>query len=277
VSSPAAWHADPTGRHDHRYWDGERWTEHVADAGVASTDPLDPSGDVGATSTSSDAATTSGGAGDDAGASDDLTDAAERPGPAMSPIEPSAGSSATSDAGSDAGPGASSPAARAAPYAAPSDASGAPPSFGAYSDGGFPASAPVDPSAPQGSNPMAVFGMVLGILSIVFSWVAGFRPVGTTIMVLIAIAAIVLSIVGKVRAGRGQKGNGMAIAGIITGAIGFLLILVVLSLSFFVGQLGGVDRFIEEMEWMAECMEETGDQEYCEEEFQRRLLEELNE
>jgi hypothetical protein len=38
---PASWQTDPTGRHDHRYWDGTRWTEHVADAGVASTDPYD--------------------------------------------------------------------------------------------------------------------------------------------------------------------------------------------------------------------------------------------
>lgn len=36
---PASWRSDPTGRHDHRYWDGTRWTDHVADAGVASTDP----------------------------------------------------------------------------------------------------------------------------------------------------------------------------------------------------------------------------------------------
>lgn len=35
------WHADPLGRHESRYWDGSQWTEHVADAGVQSTDPLD--------------------------------------------------------------------------------------------------------------------------------------------------------------------------------------------------------------------------------------------
>jgi hypothetical protein len=39
---PAGWQPDPTGRHDHRYWDGSRWTEHVADGGVASTDPYAP-------------------------------------------------------------------------------------------------------------------------------------------------------------------------------------------------------------------------------------------
>jgi hypothetical protein len=39
--NPASWQPDPTGKHDHRYWDGTKWTDNVADAGVASTDPLD--------------------------------------------------------------------------------------------------------------------------------------------------------------------------------------------------------------------------------------------
>lgn len=39
TSTPAGWHPDPTGRHQHRYWDGQEWTEHVADAGVSATDP----------------------------------------------------------------------------------------------------------------------------------------------------------------------------------------------------------------------------------------------
>jgi hypothetical protein len=36
----AGWYPDPRGRHDHRYWDGATWTAHVADAGVADTDPV---------------------------------------------------------------------------------------------------------------------------------------------------------------------------------------------------------------------------------------------
>jgi hypothetical protein len=34
------WAADPTGRHQLRFYDGVRWTEHVSNAGVQSTDPL---------------------------------------------------------------------------------------------------------------------------------------------------------------------------------------------------------------------------------------------
>jgi hypothetical protein len=41
------WQADPTGRHDHRYWDGSSWTDHVSDAGLASTDPYAPVADAG--------------------------------------------------------------------------------------------------------------------------------------------------------------------------------------------------------------------------------------
>lgn len=36
---PAGWHPDPTGRHEHRYWDGTAWTAQVSDHGVPSIDP----------------------------------------------------------------------------------------------------------------------------------------------------------------------------------------------------------------------------------------------
>jgi hypothetical protein len=39
-SFPAGWHPDPMIRHQQRYWDGARWTEHVADDGVPSIDPV---------------------------------------------------------------------------------------------------------------------------------------------------------------------------------------------------------------------------------------------
>jgi hypothetical protein len=41
AGSPRAdWYADPAGRHQSRYWDGAAWTEHVADNGKSSLDPL---------------------------------------------------------------------------------------------------------------------------------------------------------------------------------------------------------------------------------------------
>lgn len=37
---PADWYPDPGGKHEHRYWDGTRWTEHVSDHGRTAVDPL---------------------------------------------------------------------------------------------------------------------------------------------------------------------------------------------------------------------------------------------
>ena len=36
----AGWYPDPRGRHEHRYFDGTQWTDHVADDGRGSTDPV---------------------------------------------------------------------------------------------------------------------------------------------------------------------------------------------------------------------------------------------
>lgn len=39
MNGTAGWHADPTGRHEVRYFDGASWTEHVSNAGIQGTDP----------------------------------------------------------------------------------------------------------------------------------------------------------------------------------------------------------------------------------------------
>lgn len=36
---PANWYADPSGRYELRYWDGNQWTEHVSRGGQQFTDP----------------------------------------------------------------------------------------------------------------------------------------------------------------------------------------------------------------------------------------------
>ena len=40
TAAAGAWHPDPTGRHQQRWWDGTQWTDQVADGGATSTDPL---------------------------------------------------------------------------------------------------------------------------------------------------------------------------------------------------------------------------------------------
>ncbi|MCY3631773.1 MAG: RDD family protein [bacterium] len=40
--SVSSWEPDPTGRHQYRWFDGEEWTDQVADDGVQSVDPITP-------------------------------------------------------------------------------------------------------------------------------------------------------------------------------------------------------------------------------------------
>ncbi|MGD9701928.1 MAG: phospholipid scramblase-related protein [Acidimicrobiia bacterium] len=40
-NTPANWYPDPMGRHELRYWDGARWTEHVSTSGQTAIDHLD--------------------------------------------------------------------------------------------------------------------------------------------------------------------------------------------------------------------------------------------
>jgi Protein of unknown function (DUF2510) len=39
TSADAQWYADPSGRHEGRYWNGIAWTDDVWDQGVTSKDP----------------------------------------------------------------------------------------------------------------------------------------------------------------------------------------------------------------------------------------------
>lgn len=41
MASTPGWHPDPSGRHQHRFWDGDRWTDQVSDGGTTGTDPVD--------------------------------------------------------------------------------------------------------------------------------------------------------------------------------------------------------------------------------------------
>ena len=38
TDSTPGWRPDPTGRHEHRYWDGSKWTDQISDGGLATTD-----------------------------------------------------------------------------------------------------------------------------------------------------------------------------------------------------------------------------------------------
>ena len=36
---PSGWYPDPSGRYEMRYWDGDKWTEHVSRQGQTYSDP----------------------------------------------------------------------------------------------------------------------------------------------------------------------------------------------------------------------------------------------
>lgn len=38
--TPAQWYPDPSGRHEHRYWDGRSWSDQVSDGGETALEPL---------------------------------------------------------------------------------------------------------------------------------------------------------------------------------------------------------------------------------------------
>ena len=40
AAEKSGWKPDPTKRHQHRYWDGAAWTEHVATEGTQAVDPV---------------------------------------------------------------------------------------------------------------------------------------------------------------------------------------------------------------------------------------------
>jgi len=78
--------------------------------------------------------------------------------------------------------------------------------------------------APRQGNGLAVAGMVLGILAIVLFWTS-------IIDLVIALLAIIFSIIGMRKASRVGVGKGMAIAGLVTGIIGLLLAGVILAVA----------------------------------------------
>ncbi len=250
---PAAWHPDPLGRHQYRYWDGERWTDHVADDGRTSTDPIDPA-------PSHDTASAAGG-GDQATA--DPT-GVTRPGTAGDAVTAAPGDGApTASGGATTPPGATGAtggtgAGGAGGWAdSPSGPSGAPPAA---------AQVPADHSGTQ-SNGIAVAALVIGILSLLVSFI----PLIGLIAVIGGIVALILGIVGRSNAKKGAGGNGMAISGIVTGSIAMVIaVLITVGLVVFGSTIIG-----ESFRDFNECMQEHGDEEFCEEQLERDLFDRM--
>lgn len=136
---------------------------------------------------------------------------------------------------------------------------------GSYSGGGGGYSGGGGHSGGEQRNGFGIAALVLGILSIV-TCVGG---------VLLGIPAVVLGVLGRKRAARGEANNGgMALAGIITGVIGFLLSAVIIGL----GVAGGMAayRFAgTEIEQLSQCVQEAQGDAAAKAECQRQYQEQL--
>lgn len=306
MTSPAAWLPDPTGKHDHRWWDGDRWTEHVADAGQAAVDPLAPGEQPPAPSDTpstpstgaegTEAATEAAGGWPDGG----QTGAGGGEEPGTTP------SSADTDA-RDTGP------VWDRPDAGTPSTGGTPPVWGEQGQqggGGFQGQPQGwDQGQPQGwdqgqqqgwdqqgqpqgwdqrpawsqqgaqggwgqptptgrNDGVAVAALIIGILSLLVAWIPFIGLIGA----LGGIVALILGFVARGRIKRtGASGNGMALTGIITGIVA-LLLGALITIGLFV--LGG-DLFGESFRSYAECIEETGDEALCQEQLEQDLFDQL--
>ncbi|MET0896929.1 MAG: DUF4190 domain-containing protein [Mycobacterium sp.] len=123
-------------------------------------------------------------------------------------------------------------------------------------DGGFGAP-PVQPK-----NGLGIAALIVGILSLpaVFAVLGGF---------VLGLVAIVLGVIGYLRAKKGQATNGgVAIGGIVLGLLGILLNAAVVAFGIWgFTQIGGGDYF--------DCMQQAGDdtsaQLECEDEFRGNI------
>lgn len=99
-------------------------------------------------------------------------------------------------------------------YGAPGQQPGQP-GYGAPPSGGYGAPPPGSGAAPR--NGLGIAALVLGLLALLSSWTV----VGGIVFGLLA---IVLGVIGRGRAKRGEANNGgLALAGIILGALGLLI------------------------------------------------------
>jgi hypothetical protein len=294
VSHPAAWHPDPTGEHDHRWWDGERWTEHVADAGRAAVDPMErdappPADGAGASTGDQGAAGGEAAGGGLAGASaggwaqgsdqgrdpdagGGLADGGEQADQGWQSPEPTGqawqqggrpgqegqqgqgwqqgqdwqGAEQGSQGWQQQGQGwqGDQQAGQAPVWGQSGDA-------GAWQAGG----------GSQRTDGVAIAALVVGILAILMSWI----PV---LGAIVGVTALVLGLVGRSRINKsGAGGKGMAVTGIATGAVAIVINLAILAFLVVAGE-----DFFEEFGSYVECVEETGDEEFCQQQLEEGLF-----
>lgn len=132
------------------------------------------------------------------------------------------------------------------------------PGYGAPPSGGFGDPPPRGPAR----NGLGVAALVLGILALITFWTL----VGG---ILFGLLAIILGLVGRGRAKRGEATNGgMALAGVILGALGLLFAagLIAVGASFLNSDTG---------KKLKECADAAGQSQAAIEQCQREFAEDL--
>ena len=81
--------------------------------------------------------------------------------------------------------------------------------------------------APKGVSAMAVVGLVLGIFSLISSWM----PIVNNLSFIVALLGLVFSITGIVSASRGKSsGKGLAVAALVINVIACVIVLATQSM-----------------------------------------------
>ncbi|MFI9211877.1 MULTISPECIES: DUF4190 domain-containing protein [unclassified Streptomyces] len=127
---------------------------------------------------------------------------------------------------------AATPPAGAYGYPAATPPAATPPTASGYAYPSYGAGYGQPPGWQQPSNGMGIASMVLGIVAVV-----GFCLYGLNI--ILGILALIFGIIGLKKAGRGEATNrGMALAGVILGAVGIVVGAVILGLIIWAGTQG---------------------------------------
>lgn len=141
--------------------------------------------------------------------------------------------------------------------------------------GGATEAAPSYPSSQDGSAParprngLGVAALVLGILAIVGCWSA-------LAAIILGILAVIFGIVGVRRANRRTATNkGVAIGGLVTGAIGLLLgIVFAIAFGAFLSVFGN------EIHGLQQCLQQAGSDhakvQQCDQQYQQQVNNKTN-
>jgi hypothetical protein len=226
VSSTApGWYPDPYQRHESRYWDGGRWTEHVSNGGATAVDPADW------------------GAGASSGVTAPAETAAFEVPPERDPVPPAAPTWQPTPPAPPEPPMATPPPVATPPAswgAPPSNVPPAPPTWGATAPGGAWAATTGRPPVDTRDRLPAIIGLAASavlLASAFLPWfevsvdfggvsvsedVSGMDGGDGVLIILFALVAGALALLRLLGKGAPQLGIGMAVVGLLATVVGLI-------------------------------------------------------